>query len=191
MNKTTRASDPRARRTIAALQQALIDLAGTTPPHEVDVVELCRTAGLHRTTFYKHFTSVSELAATVIADLLERIECPSRLEEHGYGAWLSGVLDEAAQHRDTYNRFLGSGGDPVLTRAVAEQLLRSTEEALAAATRQGSAPAQERAVARMLAYAAYGLIETVIEDDGVDVDRSVDALVRQLPGSLRRTMVAA
>lgn len=191
MNKTTRPSDPRARRTIAALQQALIDLAGTTPPHEVDVVELCRAAGLHRTTFYKHFTSVSELAATVIADLLERIDCPSWLEEHGYGAWLSRVLDEAAQNRDTYTRFLGSGGDPMLTRTVADQLLRSTGEALATATREDSAPAQEQAVVRMLAYASYGLIETVIEDDRVDVDRSVDALVRQIPRPLRRRMVAA
>jgi len=71
-------TDPRARRTVAALRAALREVLATTPLDDLSVSELCRVAGVRRTTFYTHHHSVGELLATM---LVERMEAPLALPE--------------------------------------------------------------------------------------------------------------
>ena len=65
--------DPRARRTLDALQVALGKHMRTQQLSQISVSEICRTAGVHRTTFYKHFESVADLAGLAVTDLIDRI----------------------------------------------------------------------------------------------------------------------
>jgi AcrR family transcriptional regulator len=72
-----RARDPRSIRTVASLRSAL---RSSLARHELDAVsvsELCREAGVRRTTFYTHYSSVAELLTeTLTAEIDTLLELP-------------------------------------------------------------------------------------------------------------------
>src|SRR4051812_10161099 len=119
MNIGERPMDPRAQRTLASLRKALTEMVETTPPSDVTVAALCRTAGVHRTTFYNHFDSVPHPAAAAIVALLAPVErrgSSSRVEP-GSLTWLTALLGRAAENRPALTAFLGPDGDPAVARA--------------------------------------------------------------------------
>jgi len=61
-------SDPRSVRTVTRLRRAAEELGATKPLHAISVTELCRAAGVHRTTFYAHYNSVTEVVADALGD---------------------------------------------------------------------------------------------------------------------------
>ncbi|UNX53990.1 TetR/AcrR family transcriptional regulator [Georgenia sp. TF02-10] len=180
MNSDVGRLDPRARRTVAALQQALTELVATTPLREITVAELCRAAGLHRTTFYKHFRSVGELAAATVADLVEQIAEPEPAEQ-SYRTWLGSVLTYVEDNRQGLVGTLGPAGDPDLVRTVCDELVHRAERSLASAE-----PANLRlsvpAAARMLGFATYGAIEALLAGEAATEDclDSLPTLVGEL-----------
>ena len=56
----------RAERSRAALKEAFLALFQSKEPEEITVVELCRKAGLNRSTFYAHFDYLGQLTQEVI-----------------------------------------------------------------------------------------------------------------------------
>ncbi|WP_152230437.1 hypothetical protein [Georgenia ruanii] len=187
METLTRPRDPRSQRTVSSLQRALASLARTTSPAHIDVTSLCRAAGVHRTTFYKHFDTVSGLALSLLTDLLEGADPP----DVGYAAWLKATLARVAENRQTYRYLLTASGDPVLMRTVCNLLTARAQEAVAAATAEGHVPRMdERALGLALGFASYGLIEAVIADETLDVAGSVDALLASFPVPLGAVLVA-
>ncbi|MBB5782851.1 TetR/AcrR family transcriptional regulator [Nonomuraea jabiensis] len=73
-------SDPRVRRTQAALQRTLIDLVQDGDLSRISVADVAERAGVSRSTFYDHYRDVHELAeaacTTMIDDLIEAIPDP-------------------------------------------------------------------------------------------------------------------
>ncbi|WP_448073058.1 TetR/AcrR family transcriptional regulator [Georgenia yuyongxinii] len=177
--------DPRTRRTLDALRQALGTLLETTPLNQVSVSALCRVAGIHRTTFYKHFDSVGELAASVVEELGRRIVAPVRgTAELTYRTWLTAVLGHIAERRAVYHRLLSvEGGDPALVRAVTWQVARRTERFL---RDTGAVPAASLPLmSRVVGYASYALVERVMETEGpVDVGGMVEEFVAGMPAEV-------
>ena len=51
----------RAERSKAALKAAFLELFRTEEPEEISVVELCRMAGVNRSTFYAHYSEPRDL----------------------------------------------------------------------------------------------------------------------------------
>ncbi len=66
-------TDPRGRRSRAALHWALLRLLEDTQLSDVTVAALCRQAGLHRTTFYKHYAGLEDCAAAALTDLVREL----------------------------------------------------------------------------------------------------------------------
>jgi len=66
-------SDPRSIRTVARLRRAAEALGATKPLHAISVTELCHAAGVHRTTFYAHYNSVTEVVADALGDRFAHI----------------------------------------------------------------------------------------------------------------------
>jgi AcrR family transcriptional regulator len=179
-------ADPRTQRSIAALQDALADLTGTASPSNIDVSALCRTAGVHRTTFYKYFDTVTQLAASLLTDLFARIDCPSSRAEHGFARWLTALLEQVAQNRRTYRRFLTPEGDPALMRTVCDRITARVRQALAAAAARGhEAEIDQNALAMTLGFGSYGLIEAVLTNKHIDISDAVNGILGTLPDSLR------
>ncbi|MGW9114731.1 TetR/AcrR family transcriptional regulator [Microbacterium sp. NPDC055683] len=71
--------DPRALRSRQRLQDALRVLLTREDLTEIGVAELCREAGVHRTTFYGHYTTVGDVAADLYASWLDEVGTVSAL----------------------------------------------------------------------------------------------------------------
>ena len=158
--------DPRTRRTLAALRQALVELLETTPLSQITVSELCRTAGVHRTTFYKHFDTVGEVASDVVAEVHQRIVAPSGEEERGlvgYRLWLTAFLEHLQANAEAYAGVLGPAGDTALVRAVCDDLIARVERHLLADVEDGAWFGTDvDVVARVLGFASWGAVESVL-----------------------------
>ncbi len=183
--------DPRTRRTVTALREALLALAEHTPVAEIDVSALCRAAGVHRTTFYKHFATVSDLARCLLTGLLDRIDSPAITLERGFPGWLTAVLEQVAAHRRPYGRVLTAQGDPAVQRWLCERLTAAAQAGLMAAAARGEEPEIDvRALAHTVGYGCYGLIEAVLADERLDIRSTVDAITAAFPAALRPALAA-
>ena len=62
--------DKRVRKSKEALKTALLTLRSSKELKDISVTELCRKAGLNRSTFYANYTDINALAADCVTDLL-------------------------------------------------------------------------------------------------------------------------
>lgn len=170
--------DPRTRRTRAALGRAMAEMVVEAPLAQVSVAGLCRTAGVHRTTFYKHFRTITELAGAVLGELFERIDA---LDVDGDRvAWLEDLLDHAGSQRRAYAALIGPDGDPTLSRAVTERLVEAAGRTIVPLESGGTVLGTETAtVSRVIGFAVYGALEAVLL--GAEPDVTARACVRSLP----------
>lgn len=179
--------DPRTRRTRAALGRAMAQMVVDAPLAQVSVAGLCRTAGVHRTTFYKHFRTVTELAGAVLGALFDRIDA---LDAGGDSmAWLEDLLDHAASRRGAYVALIGPDGDPTLSRAVTDRLVGAAARSLLPLESEGRVLGTETAtVARVIGFAVYGALEAVLL--GADPRVTARACVGGLPVPWAEALVA-
>lgn len=169
--------DPRARRTIRQLQKALVTTAADKPVAQVEVVELCAMARVHRTTFYKHFRTVSDLACCLGAELFDHVT-PKGVSCRD---WVRGLLNHVVAHRRRYAAILGPTGDAVFTHAVCRGLAGHVEASLDAP--EGAS--RSRSFALAIGYAILGLVQGALADEHLDIDATVTEFVDQLPPELR------
>lgn len=87
--KATPQENQRIRLTKRLLKEALIDLLETESLQDVSVSELCKAAGINRTTFYNHYGNPAEVledieheALTEVQELLEQEKQPVALARH-------------------------------------------------------------------------------------------------------------
>ncbi len=66
--------DRRSRRTLAALQNSLIELLLQKPLREITITELTDAADISRTTFYIHFTDINDLFHQMEDDIYRQFE---------------------------------------------------------------------------------------------------------------------
>jgi AcrR family transcriptional regulator len=179
--------DPRTRRTRAALGHAMAQLVVEAPLAQVSVAGLCRAAGVHRTTFYKHFRTVTELAGAVLGALFDRIDALDAGSDRM--VWLEDLLEHAAGQRPAYAALIGPDGDPALSRAVTYRLVEAAERTLLPLESDGTVLGTETAtVARVIGFAAYGALEAVLL--GADPHVTARACVGGLPVPWVEALVA-
>ncbi|MEE6288094.1 TetR/AcrR family transcriptional regulator [Georgenia sp. MJ173] len=137
MTVRSMARDPRTRRTLAQLTDAMDELLRTQSLADINVSELCRLAGVHRTTFYKHFSSVTVFTADFYSSLLDDIAVVSeeQLPEGrvamatAYRDALVALLDHIAENRLRYRRMFAADGDHFFQRVVIDALSARAEQA--------------------------------------------------------------
>ncbi|WP_052436955.1 TetR/AcrR family transcriptional regulator [Georgenia sp. SUBG003] len=177
--------DPRTRRTRAALGRAMAQMVVEAPLAQVSVAALCRAAGVHRTTFYKHFSTVTELAGAVLGELFERIDA---LDAGSFRTeWLEDLLDHAADRRRAYAALVGPDGDPSLTRAVTDRLIEAAGRTLVPLESVTVLGTDAPTVARVMGFASYGALEAVLL--GADPRVTARAFVEGLPAPLVEVLV--
>lgn len=159
--------DPRTRRTLEALTAAMAELLPTTPLRQISVARLCRTAGIHRTTFYKHYDTVGEVAAVVVEDLTEGLAPASGGGFDTFAEWLDALLGYVGARRVVLTGLLGPDGDPALVRTLCDHLVERAESyLLAAVARRGGEDigTDTRTAARVVGFASYGAVEATLAD---------------------------
>ncbi|NRQ49978.1 TetR/AcrR family transcriptional regulator [Aeromicrobium stalagmiti] len=65
-------TDPRTRRTVAALREALRGLLVDRDLDSITVSEVCRVAGVRRTSFYTHHQGVGELLTAMLVEEMDQ-----------------------------------------------------------------------------------------------------------------------
>ncbi|MFG6194357.1 TetR/AcrR family transcriptional regulator [Nonomuraea sp. JJY05] len=108
-------SDPRVRRTQAALQRTLIDLVQDRDLSRISVADVAERAGVSRSTFYDHYRDVHELAeaacTTMIDDLIEAIPDPgARKVPDAAPDTLLTFFTHLDEHAGLYRSVLGPQG---------------------------------------------------------------------------------
>ncbi|MGN0998737.1 MAG: TetR/AcrR family transcriptional regulator, partial [Faecousia sp.] len=58
---------------IAAIKCAMLELVAEKPYLQISVAELCKKAGLNRTTFYSHFSSVHDVLVELEDDMYQTV----------------------------------------------------------------------------------------------------------------------
>ncbi|GMA27153.1 TetR/AcrR family transcriptional regulator [Arenivirga flava] len=112
---TTPSDDPRAVRTRERLREALRQLVADEDFSRVGVAELCREAGVHRTTFYGHYDGVGDVAADLYATTIDErsaVDIPASDSVADlalrYREALVGILEAVQAERTAFRSLLGS-----------------------------------------------------------------------------------
>lgn len=172
-----RPTEVRARRTVDALEQALEQCLTRTRLSDITVSDLCRAAGVHRTTFYGHFQGVPDLVRAVYVDRLrvavdERAgadlpaeQAPLLRHELVVDAVLTGFTDRPAE---TVALF-GPDGDLGVQQILMDIVRDACAEAISEWVRRGvEVPVAPDAAATMYAYAFLGQVHRWMESELAD-----------------------
>lgn len=123
--------DVRAERSGAALREALLRLLAAHPFDQITARDICREAGVHYATFFRHHESrqtlLEEIAADQIAALVELTLPVAAAADHAAGfVALCAYVDE---HRDLWKVLLNGGAGSAMraewlrrARAVAHKM---------------------------------------------------------------------
>ncbi|WP_350348926.1 TetR/AcrR family transcriptional regulator [Agromyces sp. G08B096] len=195
--------DARQLRTRAALGEALVRLLERKRLDDISVAELCREAGVHRTTFYGHFDSVAGFALAEFSQGIDRIaevdvepgaESPADIAQR-YLASMREILLHVAEERAGYRALFGSATRGVFRSALDDRLRVRARIALEIWREQGvpGAPRSDAAIEQAAAFIAGGLVGALEawalgeETDVADASERVYALMpswwpREAPG---------
>ncbi|WP_395245472.1 TetR/AcrR family transcriptional regulator [Agromyces sp. MMS24-K17] len=182
--------DPRQLRTRHALAEALVRLLERTPLDQITVAELCREAGVHRTTFYGHFDGVAEFALAEFSQGIDRIAAvevdpageSSPDVARRYLASMRAILAHIAEERAGYRTLFGPATRGVFRIALEDQQRRRARLALEVWRAQGvpGAPATDAAIEQAAAFIAGGLVGVIEAWALGDDDDTADASARVL-----------
>ena len=182
--------DPRTRRTLVRLEDALSTLLRTHSLGEVTVSELCRTAQIHRTTFYKHFSPAGEFVTWGFSGRIDslslggREDLPTAVPElvGAYENALRGMLEHVAANRDIYRRLCAPDGDFTFQRMLTDLLSGRALEAHRRFVERGRpVPVDEETAARIVgAVCAAGLVVWATQD-GTDAAARTREISSALP----------
>ncbi|MFZ5783760.1 MAG: TetR/AcrR family transcriptional regulator [Pseudomonadota bacterium] len=144
MTRTSRADDPRSRRSLEALLGAVTALVDGEPIHQISITGVVQAAGVTRPTFYQHFADVpaaAQQAALVRLATAFGSAVPPPIDRAATGRQLKRRIEDRARpvmehlqaHRDFYVRVLEGAGTVAffdeLVAFVARQLLPDVFEA--------------------------------------------------------------
>ncbi|MFJ6678482.1 TetR/AcrR family transcriptional regulator [Microbacterium sp. NPDC091382] len=184
--------DPRQARTSAALRAALVRLLSAQPLESITVSQLCREAGVHRTTFYKHADRVDAFAVGILAEEIDRLATVDDDVSSGeraaraYHSATRRLMAALVEHRDIYRALFASSAAGALNAALRHRIRERARIALddVAAAGVMGAPRGERDQEEAAAYLAggiAGLLEEWIHEDDIDVDAAEGRLFRLMP----------
>lgn len=185
--------DPRQARTSAALRAALVRLLAHRALDTISVSDLCREAGVHRTTFYKHAKDVDRFAvATFSADLdaLSAVTPETDDPAETAGDYLNAMrrlLEMLAEQRPVYRALFASSARGAFRAAIGTRLIFRVHLALEhfAASDVAGAPRSARdqdEASAFIAGALVGVLDVWTRENDTDADAAASRILRLMPG---------
>ena len=157
-----RAPDPRSARTIAALRQGLNNALIHREIDGLSVVDICRAAGVKRSSFYTHFTSVADLViSTALIDLSEWL-APSDPQldrdafENELADTLLGALDKMRPHRVLFGKIFRASSASALRAELVAAVSSKVMEIIDGWRRRGAHIDIDQEI--VVAYSAHGVV---------------------------------
>jgi AcrR family transcriptional regulator len=186
--------DARQRRSQERLYAAVLGLAADRPVAELSVTAVAAEAGVHRSTFYEHAASPSDLLERALLAELDELRADLLADEAtGVAAAVAevtaGVLRHVERYAAVYRRGLGAGSGSGSLHAMLSGHFRGTSRALlersrlAVGTRVVGVPDEVVAdvAVRLLADGTVGAIEAWLEQPDLSVDDFLRTYAALLP----------
>ncbi len=98
----TRKEDHRVRLTREIIRKALIGLLNEKSVGAISVAELCREAGISRSTFYAHYSTPEEALESIQAEVVEELIAFPRGEDFSVYEYMLHNCRISLQHKDFY-----------------------------------------------------------------------------------------
>ena len=182
-------TDPRVTRTVAALEQAIVELASRQPVSQVTVADLADRAGVTRATFYNRYGSPLELLIQVLYADLDRAHRreDSRRADGGYSAEqllrlaTGDVADHVERFMAVYQHALGDPADGGVYDALVRHFAGYSLAFMSGPARPDLPDASHRVIAQFVAHGFAGAIKAWLSDDSVTKSGLVDAAVACAP----------
>lgn len=166
------------------MHDALLRIIRDRPVSQITVSELCRAASIHRTTFYKHYSTVTEFVQSLFS------EADDLLGERGQAAADSPdpcrvagtrVLEAVISRRAIYRGLLGPEGDPAFQRLMLDRLAERFAGAVSATAPRGGLPVPPDVAGAALAGAIMGVAEHAVRSDTADVEGALQMWLACVP----------
>ncbi len=173
---TSPSDDPRALRTRERLREALRRLVADEDFSHVGVAELCREAGVHRTTFYGHYDSVGDVAADLYATTIDErsavdIPASDSIDDLAmrYREALVGILEAVQAERNAFRSLLGSSVSLGFRRRMLTGFVERAELAIAELREHGlAADVDVETASAFIGGGMVGAIEAYAFSDEAD-----------------------
>ncbi|GAB3305930.1 hypothetical protein GCM10027427_35480 [Pseudoclavibacter terrae] len=153
-------NDPRYLRSRLEMRSAALEIARRDPT-DLSVTSVCKTSGVDRMTFYRHFASLDALVADAMGDHAERaaaaweaIADGSGEQENESTQLLTTYLDYIEENQELYRWALSEAGSIRTLHEIRSRFARAIEHELELLA--PSLPTEERAL--RASYAAGGML---------------------------------
>ncbi len=125
-------ADPRSIRTRELLHGALIRLAAEKSVPTLTIGDVTQEAGLHRSTFYLHYSGIPELLEDCAKELFEQLRndiykmasARSLKNDSQMIPYVAAVFEHLESHEPFYRAMLGRHGDPLFRALFQEEITK-------------------------------------------------------------------
>lgn len=109
--RSSRSADARARRSALALRDALLTLLETTPFDRITIRDICREAGIHYATFFRHHQSRESLLDEIARKEIEHLNALTLAirDAENYQSGFRALCAYVDDHRALWSVLLNGG----------------------------------------------------------------------------------
>lgn len=147
-------SDRRVQYTKSVIREALFQVLEDKPLEKITVKEICETADINRTTFYRYYTDIYDLYASVERELIQEIFPEGGLSGADIRSLTEKLFGAVYGHQSFYREFFRSRMESEGMKQVVEQ---KYEELLAVMHEKGGEES-ERIYRYSLEYMKSGIL---------------------------------
>ena len=169
--------DRRSARTRAQLNEALLLLLSERSYEAVSVDEICRRAGVGRSTFYAHFRDKEELKSSQLTPLQRRLSSATETAKtDSRFAFSLPMLEHARENLSLYRSLVRHGSTEAMFPAMRQMLAERVEAELAGRRFEG--PLSEfprKHLAKAVVSTFFALMLAWRDDGAFEPERQVDA----------------
>ena len=166
----------RIRVTKKMLKEALVRLLENKPIEKVSVYEICQTAEINRTTFYKYYGSPYDLLNDIQADFLREREVNLQEKEQLYS--LQNILTYIDNHRDACRILITSAdSDGFLEKVFSQASLTNQLEGLLGSTQS---EASRRYTTEFVVYGSYSVVRKWLLSDQPESPEEIARIIISL-----------
>jgi AcrR family transcriptional regulator len=192
-------AEPRAARTHEALTTALFELLREHDLTEISISELCRTAGVHRTTFYGHYGDIYAFASDAFARILDdlsEISGPPTPEGEADPGSVQGSLVSSIRHdlefvrdnRPAFRMIFGTQVDPGFRKFLFQRSYERASEVIGIWQRHGvGLDIHVPTAAAWIAGGSIGVLEEWAVSNETDVDARAANTIANWPSWMLTT----
>lgn len=142
------------------LQNALLKMLQNMPLHAVSIRELCKEAGINRTTFYNHYGSqydlLSEISQRFLDSIAVRLDSADAADRESVHQRVAMVLAYMAENRDLSVLLLNNNLDPSFAERIFS--LPQIGELFTAALGNGRDEQERAATMSFVIHGSYKLL---------------------------------